>query len=309
MRIDQLSYVHTLSKYRSLSQAAEALYINQPTLSRALTAMEKELGVTLFDRSYQGIQLTAIGRKMLPHFENILSEMEQVQALAAAEKSKDVSGILTISAGNILCNNILLDITAAFQHSYPLVAIDITEDYSVEMIRSVHKNQADIGFLSSINQVHENLLELLAQYNLAYEYLIQSPMVAVLPADSPLAASEAVTAEQLEPYPMFLSKKIQSSLSPELDNVAYHYCPDRDSRSKMILKQQGYAIVSLLEMLGDFYVQQGLLVLKPLLGAALMQDDALHVGMIYPKDRVWKFYENDFLTLVRRYFAQISLDG
>ena len=82
MRIDQLSYIHTLSKYRSLSQAAEALYINQPTLSRALTALEKELGITLFDRSYQGIQLTTIGRKMLPHFENILLEIEQVQALS-----------------------------------------------------------------------------------------------------------------------------------------------------------------------------------------------------------------------------------
>lgn len=309
MRIDQLSYIHTLSKYRSLSQAAEALYINQPTLSRALTALEKELGITLFDRSYQGIQLTTIGRKMLPHFENILLEIEQVQALAAAEKSKDVSGTLTISAGSILCNNILLDITAAFQRSYPLVTIDITEDYSVEMIRCVHKNQADIGFISSINQIQENLLELLERYNLAYEYLIQSPLVAVLSADSPLVASKAITAEQLKPYPMFLSKKIQSALAPELDNITYHYCPDRDSRSKMILKQQGYAIVSLLEMLGDLYVQQGLLVLKPLLGAALMQNDALHLGMIYPKDRVWRFYENDFLTLVRQYFSQISLDG
>ena len=309
MRIDQLSYVYTLSKYRSLSQAAEALYINQPTLSRTLTALEKELGVTLFDRSYQGIQLTAIGRRMLPHFENILMELEQVQALAAAEKSKDVSGTLTISAGSILCNNILLDITAAFQQSYPLVTIDIAEDYSVEMVSSVHKNQADIGFISSINQIQENLLDLLNQYNLAYEYLIQSPMVAVLPADSPLAASEAITAEQLKPYPMFISKKIHSALAPELANVSYHYCPDRDSRSKMILKQQGYAIVSLLEMLGDFYVQQGLLVLKPLLGEALMQNDALHLGMIYSKDRVWKFYEDDFLTLIRQYFAQITLEN
>ena len=308
MRLEQLHYIITINKYASLSQAAEALYINQPTLSRTLSAVEKELGVTLFTRSHQGVELTAIGRKMLPHFEHILAEMEQVQALAATEKSRDVSGTLTISAGSILCNNILLDLTAAFNQSYPLVALDISEDYALDVVRRVHQSAVDISFISSVNGIQENLLAMLKQYSLTYEYLIQSPMVAVLPAASPLAKLEAVTAEQLAPYTMFLIKKVQPIIASEYRDSSYHYCPDRDSRNKMILKQQGYAIVSRLEMLDDFYVQEGLLVLKPLLGDALMQHDVLHVGMIYPAERIWKCYEEDFLTLVRQYFAKISLD-
>ena len=309
MRLEQLHDILTVSKYRSLSQAAEALYCNQPTLSRSLAALEKELGVTLFNRSYQGVTLTAIGAAMLPHFERILSEMEQVQALAAAEQSRDVCGTLTLSAGSILCNNILLDLTAVFNQSYPLVAVDISEDYSVEMIRRVHKNAVDIGFISSIKGIQDNLFALLEQYHLTYEYLIQSPLVAVLSADSPLAQAPSVTAEQLSPYPMFLSKKVQPVLAPNSVNGTSHYCQDRDSRSKMILKQQGYTIVPLLEMLGDFYVQQGLLVLKPVIGETLLQNNALQVGIIYTQERIWKFYEEDFLTLVRAYFAQINLNG
>ncbi len=308
MRLEQLQYALAISKYRSLSQAAEALYLNQPTLSRALTALEKELGVKLFERSHLGITLTAAGRKMLPHFEHILTELEQVQAIAASEKSQDISGTLTISAGSILCNNILLDLTATFNQSYPLVNLDISEDYSLDVVRRVHQNAVDIGFISSVNGIEDNLLALLKQYSLTYEYLIASPMVAVLPATSPLAELAAVTAEQLAPYTMFLIKKVQPIIASQYSDRPYHYCQDRDIRNKMILKQQGYAIVSRLEMLGDFYVQEGLLVLKPLLGDALMQHDVLHVGMIYPPERIWKCYEEDFLTLVRQYFAKISLD-
>ena len=68
MRLEQLHYIITINKYASLSQAAEALYINQPTLSRTLSAVEKELGVTLFTRSHQGVELRAIWRKMVADF-------------------------------------------------------------------------------------------------------------------------------------------------------------------------------------------------------------------------------------------------
>lgn len=307
MRLEQLQYVQAINKHESLSQAATALYINQPTLSRALASLEKELGVQLFKRSYQGVTLTPIGYKMLPHFEQILTEMAQVQALAATEKAQDISGTLTISAGSILCNNILLDISATFNQCYPLIDVDIIEEYTPDTIRRVYQNQADIGFISLadyLNGAGDNLLPHLEQYHLIYHYLIKTPMVAVLPGSSPLATQGIVTLEQLQAYPMFLPRKVKSVLPQDTDNSDYHYCPDRESRNKMILKQHGCTVISQLEMLDDIYVQQGLLVLRPIAPNDTL-GNTMELGMIYHAERVLKCFEEDFIAIVHQVFKNI----
>ncbi|MBO5301390.1 MAG: LysR family transcriptional regulator, partial [Peptococcaceae bacterium] len=51
MRIDQIEYVVAAHQQQSISQAAESLFVTQPSLSRAITALEKELGVQLFHRT------------------------------------------------------------------------------------------------------------------------------------------------------------------------------------------------------------------------------------------------------------------
>ena len=61
MEIRVLRYFLTVAKEQSFTKAAEVLHITQPTLSRQLAGLEKELGVTLFDRSGHHITLTDEG--------------------------------------------------------------------------------------------------------------------------------------------------------------------------------------------------------------------------------------------------------
>ena len=59
MRLQQLLYVKEIARCRSMNQAAVRLYISQPSLSEAIRDLEKEFGITLFDRSRRGVSLTA----------------------------------------------------------------------------------------------------------------------------------------------------------------------------------------------------------------------------------------------------------
>ncbi|WP_246818691.1 LysR family transcriptional regulator, partial [Aerococcus sp. HMSC23C02] len=79
MRLEDFKYFQTVASELSLSQAANKLYISQPSLSNAMTKLEKELDVTLFTRSSRGISLTTDGEEFLQYANQILEQMHLVE--------------------------------------------------------------------------------------------------------------------------------------------------------------------------------------------------------------------------------------
>lgn len=90
MRIEQLEAFVEVASSKSISIAAENLYITQPSLSRSMKLLEDELGLTLFIRSSDGVRLTDSGKSLLPAVQNILSQLDSLkqQALALTEVQK-----------------------------------------------------------------------------------------------------------------------------------------------------------------------------------------------------------------------------
>ena len=76
MEIKQVQYFLTVAEAGSFSVAAEDLYISQSSLSKQIIALEKELGIPLFDRSKRKIALTPAGETYLKHARNIHAEYQ-----------------------------------------------------------------------------------------------------------------------------------------------------------------------------------------------------------------------------------------
>lgn len=74
MRLEQLQYFIEIAHTKSISIAAEHLYVTQPALSRAIKALEDELGVILFTRTVEGAFLTKEGETLLPEILEILQK-------------------------------------------------------------------------------------------------------------------------------------------------------------------------------------------------------------------------------------------
>ena len=76
MHLKQLEYFYVLAKMEHCTKAAEKLYITQPSLSHAISELEKELKAPLFEKKGRNIYLNEYGRSFLPHVEKALNELE-----------------------------------------------------------------------------------------------------------------------------------------------------------------------------------------------------------------------------------------
>lgn len=305
MRIDQLNCLQVLYNNKSLSKSAEELYLNQPTLSRLLQAIEKELGTALFIRNHQGIAPNTLCKKIMPSIENILTEYAKMQEIIAVEKSKDAAGTIKLSATSMLCNNILLDLSTEFSDAYPLINIEISENYSLDVIEHIQQRKSDFGFLTVQISDKKDMLKKAELYGLKYEFLCQTPTVALISANSSLASNDIITPQDIKAMPMYMLKQMKFIINdnlPEQQNI--HYCLDRDSRNKMIIKKDGYTILSPLEMTGDFYINQGLLMMKPFVEPA--NDISMELYVLYDRKHNQASYKEDFLDLVKKYFKNLN---
>lgn len=83
MNLRQLRYVVATADHGTMTSAAQALYVAQPALSRAVRELERELGVELFARSGRGVVLTAAGEQVVRHARVALSAVESIESLSA----------------------------------------------------------------------------------------------------------------------------------------------------------------------------------------------------------------------------------
>ena len=292
MRITQLKYVLTIQKYRSISRAAEALFVTQPALSRAVSSLEKELGIALFQRTNKGIILTPAGEKLLPFFETAVQAVESAKKIIAEEYTQDIVASFCISASAILCNNILPDTVSLFNQSYPHIDIDVREEYETDIINAIFHNKADFGFFSTSSNTHADTIAMLNHNHLNYRLLLKSSLVAIVSTKSPLASYEVLTPQDLHSVPLILDKKAKPFMyAHTTQNVIFAH--DREARTKMILKNQGYCVVPSLEMYNDYYIQEGLLTAIPYTDAAL-NDQTIELWLVYSKDTL-EHYEQDFI--------------
>ena len=90
MESEQLRIFAAVAKYKSFSEAARKLYISHSTTSRAVSALEKELDVKLFERNNHIVALTPAGQVMLEEAEKLLRAVdESVERVKAAAETQD----------------------------------------------------------------------------------------------------------------------------------------------------------------------------------------------------------------------------
>jgi DNA-binding transcriptional LysR family regulator len=125
----------------SLSAAARALGMTQPTLGRQVTALEEELGVTLFERVGRGLVLTEAGTRMMTHVRN-MGEAAAAISLTASGQAQELAGHVAITASDIYSYWLLPPVLTRLREVAPNVTVDIV---SSNEIRDLKRREADIA--------------------------------------------------------------------------------------------------------------------------------------------------------------------
>lgn len=146
MEIRVLHYFLTVVREESITKAAEVLHITQPTLSRQLSQMERELGVTLFHRGARRIALTDEGMLLRRRAEEILQLVDKTEQ-ELLEQEEQIEGKITIGCGEMASVQLLPELLKSFSRRYPRVTYDIYTENADAVKEQMDKGLVDIGLL------------------------------------------------------------------------------------------------------------------------------------------------------------------
>ena len=196
MQIQQLTYFVTVAEQGSINKAAEKLFVTQPNLSKAISNLENELKVRIFDRTNKGVALTDDGRKLYQYARTILNQMELIQNLSQKERPR----LLSIASYPIITmGRLVADFYNA--HRQDSISIKLVEQRMQQVIESVESARAEIGFVMSNNVQVKELKHMLHFKNLEFHPLGLDTWYANVGPNNPLYHREHVTMEQLLDFP------------------------------------------------------------------------------------------------------------
>lgn len=146
MKIELLRYVVVTARCSSITEAAQRLFLHQTTLSSAIKNVESSTGVTIFERSKNGIVLTEEGKKLIPLAEELLEKWDQIQAISQTNSN---AGNVRLLSNVIAADQYSIDLLTAFRNSYPQGNISIStvskKDFLSKMLKYNYK--VGIGFM------------------------------------------------------------------------------------------------------------------------------------------------------------------
>lgn len=130
--MNEKDYIYEVYKERSFSVAAKNLYLSQPALSASVKKVEKELGITIFNRSTTPITLTEEGKVYIEYIEKLKSLKEETQN-KLLDMSNLKSGTIVVSGENFVSSFIMPKIIMAFKEKYPGINVELVESNSPDL--------------------------------------------------------------------------------------------------------------------------------------------------------------------------------
>lgn len=198
MTLQQLYYVITISETGSLNKASEILYIAQPSLTSSVKELEKELGITIFNRTGRGMTLTNDGVEFVAHARQLYGQYESIlEKYGTAGTLKKKFGISTQHYSFAVKS--FVEMVKKFNTSEYEFAIRETK--TKEVIEDVSTGKSEIGiiYLSNFNRMA--LTKLLHAKELVFHRLTECNPYVYLWKGHPLAKQSSIRFEQLNEYP------------------------------------------------------------------------------------------------------------
>lgn len=135
--------IYTVYKEKSISKAAQKLFISQPSLSIIIRKIEEEIGVPLFDRTSKPIRLTEAGVEYIKATESI-AHIEKAFGNYISAFNDLLTGSLTIGGNQLLSSLVLPKYISAFIRRYPDIDLHLVDDNSIALENQINAGQLDL---------------------------------------------------------------------------------------------------------------------------------------------------------------------
>lgn len=197
MELRILNYFLVVAREENILKASKSLHISQPTLSRQLKDLEKELGKTLFIRGNRKITLTEEGMLFKKRAEEIMTLVKKTEEEIALQNA-NIAGDIYIGAGETNAIRILAKTIKAINSQWPLLKFHIISGDSKDVLEHLDKGLIDFGVLFDPIDCSK------------YDYIRLKELDrwgVLLKKDDPLANKDSISAEELWDKPLIMSRQ------------------------------------------------------------------------------------------------------
>ena len=237
--IRQLEYFIATAETGSITLASARVNISQPSISTAISHLEREFGVQLFIRHHaQGLSITAAGRALLREARELVRKADNLYS-TTADSAQNVRGVLSVGCMLTLAPVVMPELSQSFAKSYPEAEVRQSSFHQEDLLEALRRGDIDVGLTYDLDLASD----------IAFVPLVDLPPHAVCGASDPLRRRKVVTLKELAARPLilldlpmsrgyFLSLFLKENLSPTI----LARSPHADVVRSMVGNGHGYTL-------------------------------------------------------------------
>lgn len=308
MTIQQLNYVITISEKGSLNKAAEVLYVTQPSLTSAVRELEKELGITLFNRGGKGVTLTNDGAEFIQYARQVVTQYERL--LEKYGKGGNLRKKFGISCQHYsFAVKSFVEMVKQFDTDEYEFAI--RESKTRDVIEDVTTGKSEVGILYLSDFNRKAIGKFLKSSQLEFHPLIKCEPYVYLWKGHPLAGQKSIRLEELRDYPCLSFEQGPSGAFYFAEEIlsTYDYirtikATDRATMLNLMVGLNGYTLCSGIiceELNGPEYVAVAFEDEEAEVAAGRME-----IGYIVKENMILSQMAEKYIAELQRYLSEIQ---
>ena len=300
MTLQQLRYVIQIAQTGSISTAAEKLFITQPSLSKAVSELEHEMGIVLLERSNRGVTLTEDGTKFLSYARQVIEQADLLES-----KYKDTQPTRRVFAISAQHYAFVVNAFVSLVKTFDASAYEFTlrETKTHDIIEDVRTRRSELGILYLSRYNRDVLKRILSHSDLTFVSLFKAYPHIFISKDHPLANETQVSMESLAPFPrlsyeqgIYNSFYFNEELHSTEESPKSLVVTDRATLFNLLIGLNGYTISS--GILSE-YLNGNNIVSVP-----LESEEVMEIGYIYPAGTTLSPMSELYLDHLREYISK-----
>ena len=297
MTLQQLRYIITVAAKGTISEAAKALYISQPSLTAAIKELEREMGIIIFSRTNKGVDLTPDGEEFLGYARQVIEQTNLIREKYHGKPAGKHQFCVSTQHYSFAVEAFVDLLRELGRDEYDF---RIRETQTYEIIEDVARLRSEVGVLY-LNPFNQTVLrKAIKENDLTFTTLFVAQPHVFIGSSNPLARKETVTLEDLEPYPrlsyeqgehnaFYFSEEILSTLECR-KNIQVR---DRATLFNLLIGLNGYTICSGI-LNTEFNGRQ-------ITAVPLEVDDYMEIGYITHNKVVPSRFANHYIDALKHY--------
>ena len=299
MTLQQLTYLVAVAECGNMTEAAERLYLSQPSLSASIKKLEEEMGVTAFVRSNKGVVITREGEELLSYARMLLEQADILKSHFGSGEAREPKFSVSCQHYSFAVNAFVETIQRYDADQYSFI---LRETQTGEIIEDVSQGRSELGILYLSEHNQEVLSKLLRKHDLSFTELYEAAPHVFISRTHPLAQREQVTLEDLKPYPYLVFEQGERNsfyFSEEFLSVL--------ELPKHIQVRDRATLFNLAVGLNGFTVSSGVIDQKlngdNIIARPLAMDCTMRIGVVRKRNRMLSRYALYYIEALQKHLS------